>query len=80
MDYNSPVPANQSVRCVSYALSVIQDCLAAIQCSTQSELNKQTFRDRIELFSKQLPEANDPIWQTDMFKIYFPKFLELTNR
>lgn len=68
------------IRRVSYALWVIQDCLAALQCSNQSELNKQTFRDRIESYSKELPEKNDPIWQTDQYRIYFPKFLELTNR
>lgn len=68
------------VKRVSYALSIIQDCLAALQCSSQSELNKQTFRDRIESYSKELPDASDPVWQTDQYRIYFPKFLELTSR
>lgn len=68
------------IKRVSYALSIIQDCLAALKCSSQSELNKQTFRDRIESYTKELPEANDPIWQTDQYRIYYPKFLELTSR
>lgn len=68
------------IKRVSYALSIIQDCLAALRCSSQSELNKQIFRDRIEFYTKELPEANDPIWQTDQYRIYFPKFLELTSR
>lgn len=68
------------IKRISYALSIIQDCLTALQCSSQSELNKQTFRDRIESYTKELPEANDPIWQTDQYRIYFSKFLELTSR
>lgn len=68
------------IKRISYALSIIQDCLTALQCSSQSELNKQTFRDRIESYTKELPEASDPIWQTDQYRIYFSKFLELTSR
>lgn len=59
------------IKRVSYALWIIQDSLLFY------DRDPAFWGGRIKSYRQELPSADDPIWQTDQYRLDYIKFLGL---